>query len=87
MKQFIKTLTTAAAVTVGTVMQAAAAQTCLPWPLNSICVGQEDPAPGGGGSILGAPEIDVTQGFAAVAILVVAALILRERFLRQRTKA
>lgn len=39
---------------------------------------------GGGGGVPEAPEINVAQGFAALAILACAALLLRERFLRQR---
>jgi hypothetical protein len=59
----------------------AAAEVCLLF----ICIG----GGGGGGGDGGAPtpeapEINVAQGFAALAILVCAALFLRERFLRQR---
>jgi hypothetical protein len=86
MKQLIKTLAAAAALTAGTVIQASAA--CLiTWPVNALCDNSDTGSSGGGGTTVAAPEIDVTQGFAAIAILIVAALILRERFLRQRTKA
>jgi hypothetical protein len=50
-----------------------------------VCLGGGgSPSGGDGGGQTAAPEIDVTQGFAAVAILVVALLLLRERFMRQR---
>jgi hypothetical protein len=39
---------------------------------------------GGGGTTPSAPEIDATQGLAALAILACAVLFLRERFLRER---
>lgn len=42
------------------------------------------PGGGRGGNTPSAPEIDVTQGFAALAIVAVIALVLRERFLRAR---
>ncbi len=37
-----------------------------------------------GGGVPAAPEIDVAQGFAALAVLAVAMLLLRERFLRAK---
>jgi hypothetical protein len=56
----------------------AAAQICL----LGICLGGG--GGGGGTPVPEAPEINVAQGLAAVAILACAALFLRERFLRQR---
>lgn len=56
----------------------AAAQVCI----LGICLGGGDGG-GGGGTVPEAPEINVAQGLAAVAILVCAGLFLRERFLRQ----
>lgn len=59
----------------------AAAQICI----LGICLGGGDGGGGGGGGgVPEAPEINVAQGFAALAILACAALLLRERFLRQR---
>ncbi|MGE3142831.1 MAG: hypothetical protein AB7L65_05885 [Hyphomonadaceae bacterium] len=56
----------------------ASAEICI---LNIICLG------GGGGSGGGtphAPEIDLTSGLAAAAVLACVGLLLRERFLRAR---
>ncbi len=57
----------------------ASAEVCLLF----VCLGGGGQTGGDGGQTA-APEIDVTQGFAAVAIVAVALLLLRERFLRQR---
>lgn len=46
-----------------------------------LCGGGND---GGGGGTPAVPEIDVTQGLAAVAIVFVIALVLREMTLRAR---
>jgi len=59
----------------------AAAQICI----LGICLGGDGGGGGGGGGgVPEAPEINVAQGLAAVAILVCAGMFLRERFLRQR---
>lgn len=60
----------------------ASAEVCLLF----ICLGGGGGGGGGydDGGAPAAPEIDVTQGFAALAVLICAALILRERFMRQR---
>ena len=42
---------------------------------------------GGGGDTSHAPEFDPAQGFAAVAVLICVALVLREKFLRARQSA
>ncbi len=47
-----------------------------------ICLGGGGGDSGGG--VPAAPEIDVAQGFAALAVLAVAVLLLRERFLRAK---
>ena len=78
MKMIVKSV--AAMVTATMAMTThAAAQICI----LGICLGGGDGG-GGGGGVPEAPEINVAQGFAALAILACAALLLRERFLRQR---
>lgn len=80
MNSIMKSLAGAIAVTLAMTTQAAA-QVCI----LGICLGGGGGGGGGGnGGIPEAPEINVAQGLAAVAILVCAALLLRERFLRQR---
>ena len=64
----------------------AAAETCLLF----ICLpggdkGGSGGGGGGGGGAPSAPEIDASQGLTAIAVLAVAVLLMRERFLRQRT--
>jgi hypothetical protein len=75
MHQVVKSILGAGAMLAITAKQASA-EVCLLF----ICVGGGT----GGGGTPEAPEIDVAQGFAALAILACAALLLRERFLRQR---
>jgi hypothetical protein len=83
-QKLIKTVAAAGALTAATVTTAAA-DTCFLF----FC--WTPPTKGGGGSGGGghpsAPEIDVTQGAAALMILAVVTLILREAYLRQRAKA
>jgi hypothetical protein len=85
MNTIVKSLAGAAAATLAFTTHAAA-QVCI----LGICLGGGDGGAGGGGGGGGgggvpeAPEINVAQGLAAVAILVCAAMFLRERFLRQR---
>ncbi len=81
MTTILKALAGAGVATMALTTQAAA-QICL----LGICIGGGGGGGGGGGStpVPEAPEINVAQGMAAVAILVCAALFLRERFLRQR---
>jgi hypothetical protein len=82
MNTIVKSLAGAAAATLAFTTHAAA-QVCI----LGICLGGGDGGGGGGGGGGGvpeAPEINVAQGLAAVAILVCAAMFLRERFLRQR---
>ncbi len=78
MKKLIKTLVGAAAVLAMTATSASA-QICILF----ICFGGGG---GGGGSTQppSTPEIDVSQGIAAVAILACVILVLREAYLRQR---
>jgi hypothetical protein len=76
----IKTLVGAAAA-IAAMTTKASAEICLLF----VCVGGDDGGGGGGGGQFEAPEIDVSQGFAAVAILACVLLLFRERFLRQRT--
>jgi hypothetical protein len=85
MKQIVKTAFGAVAALAVTAAQASAAQICI--PIINLCLGEPNPGTPGGNTPPAAPEIDVTQGFAALAILIVAALLLRERFLRQREQA
>jgi hypothetical protein len=82
-KKFIKMAAATAAMIAATTTHAAA-EICI--PILNICFGGPGGG-GGGGGVPSAPEIDVTQGAAAVAILLVATLLLRERFLRQRAGA
>ncbi len=84
MNKIVKALIGAAAVTAATVSHASA-QICILF----ICLGKPSTptAPTTPSSPPAAPEIDVTQGVAALAILICVALFLRERFLRQRTQA
>lgn len=77
MKMILKALGGAIAATMALTTQAAA-QVCI----LGICLGGG--GGGGGGTVPEAPEINVAQGLAAVAILVCAGMFLRERFLRQR---
>ncbi|QGZ95475.1 hypothetical protein [Terricaulis silvestris] len=64
----------------------AAAETCILF----LCLGGDGKSGGdtggggGGGSAPSAPEIDASQGLTAIAVLAVAVLLMRERFLRQR---
>jgi len=78
MKLIVKSLAGALAATMAMTTHAAA-QVCI----LGICLGGGGGG-GGGGGTPEAPEINVAQGFAALAILACAALFLRERFLRQR---
>lgn len=81
MKTLIKTITAGFVATLAMTSQASAL--CI---LNIICLGGgggNGGGGGGGGGIPEAPEINVAQGLAAVAILICAALFLRERFLRR----
>lgn len=57
----------------------AAAEVCLLF----VCVGGGGGG-GSGGDAPAAPEISMTHGLAALAVLACVALLLRERFLRQR---
>ena len=83
MNRVVQALGAAIAITAATVSQASA-QICILF----LCIG----APSGGGSTTpaptppAAPEIDVAQGLAALAILACAVFFLRERFLRQRAR-
>ena len=84
MKKVIKSVLGAGAM-LAAMTTHAAAETCLLF----ICLpgggGKGSPAPGGGGGgAPSAPEIDASQGLTAIAVLVVAVLLMRERFLRQR---
>jgi hypothetical protein len=81
MNTIVKSFAGAAAATLAFTTHAAA-QVCI----LGICLGGGDGGGGGGGGggVPEAPEINVAQGLAAVAILVCAAMFLRERFLRQR---
>lgn len=67
----------------GAVVYAGAVNASAGCLLGLICLGGGD---GGGDPPPGAsvPEIDATQGLAAVAVLLCVALLLRERFLRAR---
>ncbi len=76
MNMIVKSVAGAFAATMAMTTHAAA-QVCI----LGICLGGGG---GGGGGVPEAPEINVAQGFAALAILACAALMLRERFLRQR---
>ena len=58
----------------------ASAEICLLF----VCLGGGGGQTGGDGGQTAAPEIELTQGFAAVAIVAVVLLLLRERFMRQR---
>jgi hypothetical protein len=61
----------------------AAAETCILF----LCLGGDGKSGsggGGGGGAPSAPEIDASQGLTAIAVLAVAVLLMRERFLRQR---
>lgn len=78
MKMIVKSVAAMVAATMAMTTHAAA-QICI----LGICLGGGDGG-GGGGGVPEAPEINVAQGFAALAILACAALLLRERFLRQR---
>lgn len=86
MNKLVKFAVATGAMLAATTTQAAAGF-CILW----ICFGKPSKPPGGGGGggggVPSAPEIDVTQGVAAVAILLVAMFLLRERFLRQRAGA
>ncbi|HRP11809.1 MAG TPA: hypothetical protein PLK37_12305 [Terricaulis sp.] len=77
MKMIVKSVAGALAATLAMTTHAAA-QVCI----LGICLGGG--GGGGGGGVPEAPEINVAQGFAALAILACAMLLLRERFLRQR---
>ncbi len=77
MKTLVKSVLGAGAVLAATTTQAAA-QTCILF----ICLGDGG---GGGSTPPSTPEIDASQGLTALAIVAVAVLLLRERFLRQRT--
>lgn len=83
MNMIVKSLAGAFAATMAMTTHAAA-QVCI----LGICLGGDGGGGGGGGGggvgVPEAPEINVAQGFAALAILACAALMLRERFLRQR---
>ncbi|HRK65018.1 MAG TPA: hypothetical protein PLN53_11540 [Terricaulis sp.] len=80
MKMIVKSVAAMVAATMAMTTHAAA-QICI----LGICLGGGDGGGGGGGGgVPEAPEINVAQGFAALAILACAALLLRERFLRQR---
>jgi hypothetical protein len=92
LKKLIKTITGAAAVLALTATSASA-RTCILWfcwgpPSGGGGNGGGGNGGGGGGGGNGGPpstpEIDVTQGIAAVAILACVILILREAYLRQR---
>jgi hypothetical protein len=82
MKLIIKSTLAALATIAATASNASA--TCILF----ICIpdghGNTSPPPAPTPAPHGAPEIDVTQGVAAVAILICALLFLRERFMRQR---
>lgn len=59
------------------------ARMCIWLPIiGTICLGGGG---GGDGSAPSVPEIDVTQGFAALALLLCVGLLLRERFLRAKS--
>lgn len=80
MNMIVKSVAGAFAATMAMTTHAAA-QVCI----LGICLGGDGGGGGGGGGgVPEAPEINVAQGFAALAILACAALMLRERFLRQR---
>ncbi len=86
MKKVIKSVLGAGAI-LATMTTHAAAETCILF----LCLGGGGGGSGGGGSGGGgggapsAPEIDASQGLTAIAVLAVAVLLMRERFLRQRT--
>lgn len=77
MKTLAKTIAAGVMATLAMTSQASAL--CI----LGICIGGGGSTGGGGGAIPEAPEINVAQGLAAVAILICAALFLRERFLRR----
>lgn len=82
MNKLVKSVLGAGAVLAATTTHAAA-QTCILF----ICLPGGDGGGGGGGGTPppSTPEIDASQGLTALAIVAVAVLLLRERFLRQRT--
>ena len=84
MKSLVQSLVGAGALLAATTMEASA-RTC--WWI--FCWGGPRPGGGGGGGgggnpPPGAPEIDVSQGFAALAIMLCAFLLLREYYQRER---
>jgi len=78
MKRVVKTVAGAIAALGATTTAAAAETVCV----LGICINLGGGDSGGGGGVPAAPEIDVTQGFAALAIMLAVALFLRERFNR-----
>lgn len=75
-------LRTVVSVCLVTVFGAANASAgCL---LGLICIGDGGGGSGGSTQPVSVPEIDVTSGAAALALLACIALMLRERFLRAR---
>ena len=89
MRKIVQSLAVAGAALAATTMEASA-RTCI-W---IFCWGPKTGGGGGGGGSSsgggggapapGAPEIDVSQGFAALAIMLCAFLLLREYYLRER---
>ena len=90
MHKFFKMVTAAVAMTTATVATASA-KTCflfICWTAPTKGGGNNGGHGGGhGGGHPSAPEIDVTQGAAALVIVAIVTLILREAYLRQRARA
>jgi hypothetical protein len=85
LKKVIKSVLGAGAI-LASMTTHAAAETCILF----LCLGGGGSGGGGsggggGGGAPSAPEIDASQGLTAIAVLAVAVLLMRERFLRQRT--